>query len=93
MSSSGRCDELADVTNSLPALTHCRFASSIRKDELNEVCQPFVPDRTQSQTTTGLPGLVIPTMNQICPDEVLPEDLLKVRYLLGVQDKTLAARD
>ena len=30
-------------------------------------------------------------MNQICPDEVLPEDLLEVRYLLGVQDKTLAA--
>ena len=84
---------LADVTNSLSALTHCRFASSVRKDELNDVCQPFVPDHTRSQTTTGLPGLVIPTMNQICPDEVLPEDLLEVRYLLGVEDKTLAVRD
>ena len=81
------------MTNSLPALTHCWFASSIRKDELNDICRPLVPDRTRSQTTTGLPGLVIPTMNQICPDEVLPEDQLKVRYLLGVQDKTLAARD
>ena len=30
-------------------------------------------------------------MNQIRPDEVLPEDLLEVRYLLGVEDKTLAA--
>ena len=27
----------------------------------------------------------------ICWDEVLPEDLFEVRYLLGVEDKTLAA--
>ena len=32
-----------------------------------------------------------PRTQQICPDEVLPADLLEVRYLLGVQDKTLAA--
>ena len=84
--SSGRCDEQFACADSLSG-----FASSIRKDELNDVCQPFVPDRTRSQTTTGLPGLVISTMNQICPDEVLPEDLLEVKYLLGVEDKTLAA--
>ena len=85
MSSSGRCDEQFVCADSLSG-----FASSIRIDELNDDCQPFVPDRTRS---SGLPGLVIPTMNQICLDEELPEDLLEVRYLLGVEDKTLAARD
>ena len=69
MSSSGRCDEQFACADSLSG-----FALPIRKDELNDFCQPFVPDRIQNQTTTELPGLVIPTMNQICPDEVLPED-------------------
>ena len=82
---------LADVTNSLPAPT--RFASPIRKEEFDDICQPFVPDRTRSNNNwaTRVFKAWVSNRNQICPDDVLPEDLLEVRYPLEVQDKALAA--
>ena len=82
---------LADVTNSLPAPT--RFASPIRKEEFDDICQPFVPDRTRSNNNwaTRVFKAWVSNRNQICPDDVLPEDLLEVRYPLEVQDNALAA--
>ena len=82
---------LADVMNGFPHSSTDRFLSPYRKEELDHLCRPFIPDRTQSNNNwaTHVYKMWVAARNQMNPDDILPADLFEVWYPLDIQDRTL----
>ena len=82
---------LADVMNGFPHSSTDRFLSPYHKEELDHLCRPFLPDRTQSKNNwaTHVYKTWEATRNQMSPDGILPADLFEVRYPLDIKDRTL----
>ena len=70
-----------------------RFVSPIPQSELQDRCKPFIPNQTKSNNSWAMRVFKawVTKRNKLSPDDLLPEDMLEVKYLVEIQDKSLAA--